>query len=179
MRTIYKIAIFIIIFLLNSNLKSYSQSNTDTVFHSPKRATIYSTILPGFGQYYNQKYWKIPVVYIGIGTLTYFIIDNHKEFNRFKTAYQLRINGGEDEFLGLYNEQALLNEMNRWRTFRDYCIVGTALIYILQIIDANVDAHLFDFDVGDNLTIKLMPNQINNNPFSMPTVLSLGCTIKF
>ena len=156
-------------------MNTFSQTNTtDTVLHSPKKAAIYSAILPSSGQFYNKKYWKMPIVIVGMGTPIYFAIDNQKEFNRYKNAYKLRLEGKEDEFFGKYNEQALINEMDRWRSYRDYCIIGAALVYILQIVDANVDAHLFDFDIDDNLTLKMMPYQFNTN-----TVLTFGLTFRF
>ncbi|MDR2009502.1 MAG: DUF5683 domain-containing protein [Bacteroidales bacterium] len=159
-------------------------SQTDTTafstlkVHSPKRAAIYSTVVPGLGQIYNKKYWKLPIVYVGIGGFTYFAIDNQKEFNRYKNAYILREDGKDDEFMGILNEQALLNEMDRWRKYRDLCIAGAVLIYALQIIDANIDAHLMDFDIGDNLSVKLMPSQFNTR-FSRSTVMGFGCIINF
>jgi hypothetical protein len=181
---IIKRKIFLIISLLLISLFCLSQTDTDSIashtgkFHSPKRAALYSAVLPGSGQLYNKKYWKLPIVYVGIGAFTYFAIDNHNEFMRYKNAYILRENGEADEFLEEYNDQALLNEMDRWSKYRDLCIAGAALIYILQIIDANVDAHLMDFDVGDNLSVKLIPVQCNTK-FSRSPIIGFGCSINF
>lgn len=170
---------FIVILLLIGNV---CLSQIDTLnsqnLHSPKKAMLYSTIIPGMGQAYNKKYWKIPVIYAGIGGATYFIIDNQKQFNRFKKAYLLRSQNEPDEFQNILSEQALLNEMDRWRGYRDLCIIGATLLYILQIVDANVDAHFYEFDVGDNLSLKIVPKQLDNK-FSHTPVLGLGCTIRF
>jgi hypothetical protein len=146
--------------------------------HSPRKATIYSATLPGLGQIYNKKYWKLPIVYIGIGGFSYFIADFNKEFKNFKTALINRENGIEDEFLGVYSDSALENEMERWRQYRDMCVIGVAVFYVLQIIDANVDAHLFSFDIGDEMSLKVTPKPIHTNFYS-PPVLGVGLSIKF
>ena len=67
---------------------------------SPARASFYSAVLPGLGQAYNRKYWKIPIVYAAIGTGVYFFVDNKKAYERYQTAYKLRISGRDDEFNG-------------------------------------------------------------------------------
>lgn len=178
MNIIKKTYLIIAALLLSTICLPQTDSLNVTNIHSPKKATIYSAVLPGLGQAYNKKYWKIPIVYAGIGTLSYFIVDNQKEFNRFKNAYKIRMDNGQDEFYEILNEQGLINEMDRWRRYRDFCIIGTALVYILQIVDANVDAHLYDFDVGDNLTLRVFPKQFDNN-FSRFPMLGVGCSLKF
>lgn len=154
----------ILLFLLSNSIYgiNYDTINNEN-YRSPQRAALYSTFLPGLGQAYNNKYWKIPVIYAGLGTFTYMTIDFNNEFNRFKTAYILRSEGEDDEFAGILNEQALLNEMDRWRKNRDYSIIGIIAFYVLQIIDANVDAHMFDFDVSDDLSMRIFPAPPNNN----------------
>lgn len=156
-------------FLLYSNVVK-GQNATDTVEfeHSPRKASIYSTVLPGLGQAYNEKYWKIPIIYAGIGVSTYLAIDNNNEFNRFRDAYIQRADGEQDEFAGILNEQALINEMDRWRKMRDYSIIGIAVIYILQIVDANVDANLYNFDVSDDLSLRFEPSIIQNSMVIQP-----------
>ncbi|MDL2262362.1 DUF5683 domain-containing protein [Bacteroidales bacterium OttesenSCG-928-I21] len=171
----------LIIFLFVSAFCCKAQTDTliDTSkAHSPKKAAIYSAVLPSLGQIYNKKYWKLPIVYVGIGAFTYFAIDNQKEFNKYKKAYILRDEGKQDEFAGILNEQALLNEMDRWRKYRDLCIAGVAIIYALQIIDANVDAHLLNFDVGDNLSLKIIPTQFNAK-YARSPIMGVGCMLKF
>lgn len=156
----FKIFIIILVLFCPTSFV-FAQSNQENEppikRHSPRRATLYSTFLPGLGQVYNKKYWKIPVVYAGLGVCTYLAIDNNNEFNRYKNAYVIRKDGEQDEFFGILNEQALLNEMDRWRKLRDYSIIGIAAFYVLQIIDANVDAHLYHFDISDDLSLKVFP----------------------
>jgi len=179
-----KIYIIIIILLITgvtvSGQSTQEEQNPykDYFTHSPRKASIYSAILPGLGQAYNKKYWKIPVVYTGIGAFTYLALDNNKEFNRYKNAYIQRTEGLQDEFLGTLNDQALLNEMDRWRKFRDYCIIGVTVIYVLQIVDANVDANLYNFDVSDDLSLRLAPS-FNNNTLDNKPNLSLKLVMTF
>ncbi len=174
--------LYIIIILLFAGLAVFAQEEQDPYkdyfTHSPRKASIYSAIVPGWGQAYNKKYWKIPVIYAGIGSFTYIALDNHKEFNRFKNAYLLRADGGQDEFFGILNEQALINEMDRWRKFRDYCIIGAVVVYVLQIVDANVDANLYNFDVSDDLSLRFAP-EINNNLIVNKPNLSLKFVMTF
>ncbi|MDD2635162.1 MAG: DUF5683 domain-containing protein [Bacteroidales bacterium] len=150
--------------------------------HSPRKATIYSAVLPGLGQFYNKKYWKIPIVYAGMGTFTYIAIQNQQEFSRYKTALLQRLDGQEDEFTingsQIYNDQAILNYMDNYRKNRDLCIIGTALFYAIQIVDANVDANLFDFDITDDLSLRILPQPVNNL-YTQTTIPGIGCTIKF
>ena len=134
--------------------------------HSPRKASIYSAAIPGAGQIYNKKYWKVPIVYAGLGVFTYIAINNHNEFNRFKNAYILRSEGGQDEFFGILSEPALINEMDRWRKFRDYNIIGGLVIYVLQIVDANVDANLYHFDVSDDLSFGISKISISDSHFN-------------
>lgn len=142
---------------------SQNQVNIDSLeaTHPPGSAALRSAILPGLGQAYNHKYWKIPVLYAGAGTLIYFAHFNNVEYKRFKTAYALRIDGDSatvDEFAttGL-QEIDLKTQKDYWRRNRDLCYIGLSVLYFLNIIDAYVDAHLFYFKVTDELTIRLVP----------------------
>ena len=139
--------------------------------HSPTKATLLSTFLPGSGQIYNRKYWKVPVIYAGIGTSVYFIISNNKEFKRFKTAYGQRIDGDEsttDEFVDVLSESSLKSNMEFYQRNRDLSYIVAGLFYVLNIVDAAVDAHLFDFPKNDNLSFNLQPSieLTNNNQIS-------------
>ena len=146
-------------------------------FHSPKKATLLA-LVPGAGQAYNRKYWKMPIVYATMGTCIYFTISNQKQFKRFKNAYMQRDNGEHDEFYGILSQEAILNNMDRNRTIRDYFLAGTILLYALQIVDATVDAHLFYFDVGDNLSARFYP-QTFNTVYTRTPILGVGCSLNF
>lgn len=186
----YNLSIFKKILLCSISIlitiSGFSQKN-DTVeydkLHSPRKATILSAVIPGMGQAYNKKYWKIPIVYIGIGAFSYMAYDNQDEFTRYKNAYIIRKGGGVDEFtLGdgtqVYNNQSLINSMDKYRKQRDLCLIGVIVFYTLQIVDANVDAHLFNFDISDDLSINISPSSFNQIYMRTP-VVGINCKIKF
>ncbi|HOY38777.1 MAG TPA: DUF5683 domain-containing protein [Bacteroidales bacterium] len=185
-----RIIVYIIAFIITSSVCLGQQSNTesekapvrketgDSVYKSPRKATIYSAVLPGLGQVYNRKIWKVPIVYAGLGGFGYFAYYNQHQFNRYKTAYINRQEGLADEFNGLLSSQGLLNEMDRFRRYRDLNILGFLAIYAIQIIDANVDAHLFRFDVSDDLTFNIQPALFQTNVYA-PACTGISCHIEF
>jgi hypothetical protein len=131
------------------------------------KATTLSTICPGAGQIYNKSYWRVPLVVGGFATTIYCIDWNNRGYQRFKKAYRLRFdydqnpelypNGSPDEFGGRYASSFLKNLRNSYRRNRDLCIILTAGIYLLQIMDAHVDAHLRDYDISDDLSVDVTP----------------------
>ena len=137
----------------------------ELVKHSPRKAALYSTALPGLGQAYNKKYWKIPVLYACIGGLTYSIIYNNNNYITYRTAYRKRMDNDPttiDEFaqVGTKNylpDDYLLANTKGFHRWRDLSIFGAALLYVLNIVDATVDAHLFTFDVSDDLSLNVRP----------------------
>jgi hypothetical protein len=139
----------------NERVAGKSVVVNEEMVKSPRKASIYSAVLPGAGQIYNGKYWKAPIVWVGMGTFAYMAIDNQSKFMRFKDAYLLRQDGGTDEFYDILTPEALINEMDRYRRFRDLNIIGATLFYVVQIIDANVDASLSDFDVSDDISLRI------------------------
>jgi hypothetical protein len=122
--------------------------------HSPVTATVLSTIFPGMGQVYNGKLWKVPVVFGTMASLYYIVDFNQRFYKRFGDAYKLYPN---DEFKGTRTKKELTYWRDSYRRNRDLAIIGMAGAYILNIIDANVDAHFFDYDISDNLALKLEP----------------------
>lgn len=153
---------------------------------SPARAAFYSAVLPGLGQAYNKKYWKIPIVYAALGTGIYFYIDNTNEYNRYRDAYKRRLAGfDDDEFWGTDSNEnplpsaqissdALIRAQNTLRRNRELSLLITVGIYALNIIDANVDAHLLQYNVDDNLALK--PHFKFNE---MDATTNLGLTLNF
>ncbi len=163
----------------------------DSVFlsaHSPNKATFYSAILPGLGQVYNQKYWKVPIIYAGFGSLIYYTNYNNFVYNKYKYAYniQLRIDNGE---IGLEHDYPgasadnLKRAKDTWRRYRDLAIISIGVLYVLQILDADVDANLFDYDISEDLSMKiepvLLPNEVYNYKVSSSSTLGLRCSIQF
>ncbi|MEO0037484.1 MAG: hypothetical protein RIQ59_695 [Bacteroidota bacterium] len=121
---------------------------------APSKAAFYSAVLPGLGQIYNKKYWKVPLVYGALGTTIYFYISNNNKYHAYRDAYKRRLEGfNDDEFTYLDNSR-LITAQKFYQNNRDLSALLTGLFYILNIVDANVDAHLMQFNVNDNLTIK-------------------------
>lgn len=153
-----------VILIANDTIQTITDPN------KPARAAFYSAVLPGLGQVYNRKYWKLPIVYGALGGGVYVYLQNADTYNRLRTAYKIRIAGGtNDEFstadgtpfistLGLERAQKV-SQRNK-----ELSILVTAAFYVLQIIDANVDGHLSQFNVDRNLSVLpyLDYNQTNN-----------------
>jgi hypothetical protein len=161
--------------------------------HSPKRATIYSAILPGLGQAYNKKYWKIPVIYAGFGTIGYFIGWNNGFYSTYKLAYSdlTDTDSATDSYLDLdatkyydlenptdFNnfKTGLSKQSDYYRRNRDLLIISMVGFYGLNLIDASVDAHLFDFDISEDLTLNWQPAV---KTFDKQLVYGVYCTFNF
>lgn len=130
--------------------------------HSPKKATIYAMVLPGLGQAYNKKYWKIPIVYAGFGTIGYFISNNTKYFRQYKEAY-IYASGGKvgpapNEYGLKYTADQLSTMMDYYNRNVEVSYIALGLWYILTIVDADVDAHFFNYDVSEDLSLNLSPD---------------------
>jgi len=186
------ILLLTILFLTGTNLQAQlidadtlqvtqqlTEQEAEEEVHSPRKATMYSAILPGLGQAYNKKYWKIPLIYIGFGTIGYFINWNNENYQLFRVGYQhltdgnpetqdylkieavRRINYDVDNPTDFNNlKNALSQRQDYYRRNRDLLIISFVGFYGLNIIDASVDAHLFDFDIGDDLTMNWQPSMI-------------------
>ena len=129
--------------------------------HSPRMATLFSAVLPGAGQIYNRKYWKAPLVWGGLGVSFWFIQRNTKEYQRYKTAYLAVADGDPstiDEFEGRISASQLLDATDTYRKWRDISYIAISAVYILNIVDACVDAHFVRFDVGRDLSMRLGPS---------------------
>ncbi len=133
---------------------------------APSKAAFYSAILPGLGQAYNKKYWKIPIVYGAMGTSIYFYLDNNKKYHRYRDAYKRRLAGFTDDEFDYLDNGRLIQAQRFYQRNRDLSLLITGLFYILNIVDANVDAHLLQFNVNDNLSVnpEVYPNDINQRP---------------
>jgi hypothetical protein len=166
----------------DTTISKIPEIQDDSVYykHSPRKATIYAMVFPGLGQAYNKKYWKIPIVYAGFGTLIYFINTNDKQYKDYRKAYlHSLINDAlpEDEkeppindYEKLYETSFLLDAKNFYRRNRDLSYILTGVWYLLQMVDATVDAHLLTWDVGEDLSLNVQPMfnpyAIGNKPIS-------------
>lgn len=131
---------------------------------APSRAAFYSAILPGLGQVYNKSYWKVPLVYGGLGFSLYNYSFNNTEYHRYRDAYKDILAGRAvtGKLAGLDTDRLLRGQRFHQRN-RDLSMLVTVGVYLLTIIDANVDAHLMQFNVNDNLSLRpaLEQNELN------------------
>lgn len=130
--------------------------------HSISKAAIYSAVLPGLGQAYNRKYWKIPIIYAGFGVITYFIVSNTQEFKTYNEAYVYQANGEtypiDNPYVGRYTLTQLQDAMDYYRRNRDLSYIIGGVWYIANILEAYVDAHFFEYDISDDLTMRVSPS---------------------
>lgn len=154
---------------LKPNHKYFSDHNTT-------KAMWMSAALPGLGQYYNQKYWKIPIVYSGFATLAYFSILNKQEYVKYRDAYAIKKGPdgatSEDPIVKLYTDTQLLGLREYYQKNLELNYILFGAFYILQIVDATVDAHFFDYDIDDNLSLGIDPifYQNKNRIYASPGI---------
>jgi hypothetical protein len=129
--------------------------------HSPVKAALMSIFLPGLGQVYNKKYWKVPIIYAGLGVMTYFIVFNAQEYSTYKNAYIESVNndstGQYQDLVKKYTPQDLLNAREYYRRNLEISCIVTGVWYILNIVDAAVDAHLFTYNISKDISLKIDP----------------------
>jgi len=169
------VSIILFTFLLNYSNRANAQDTVKNIalplntiqkpLHSPKKATLFALVLPGLGQAYNHKYWKIPIVYAGFATCIYFIVDNTNFYNEIKDAYDyVAITSKSNPKPIPPNDLAIKYTENQLREYRDIfrrnvelSYISTGVWYLLTVVDATVDAHFFDYDINEDLTLKIKP----------------------
>ena len=142
----------------------------------PGRSTIYSILVPGLGQINNGEYWKIPIYWGGLAAAGHFLYLNNVNYHRFKQRHNEATTPGSG-YSGPYGAETALYYRDVYRRYRDYSIVALAAVYLLQVIDANVFAYMQDFEVSDDITLKVSPTLIspeNNYAFVPEKFLSPG-----
>ncbi|SHM14895.1 DUF5683 domain-containing protein [Flavobacterium chilense] len=162
-----KIVPISLLFFLIGTVSLFAQAKKDTVLVvkdmgkleeidplTPAKAAFYSAILPGLGQAYNKKYWKIPLVYGAIGTSLYFYIDNNKKYHDYRDAYKRRLEGYNDDNYKFLDESRLIAGQKFYQRNRDLSALFVVGFYVLNIIDANVDAALLQFNVNERLSMR-------------------------
>ena len=146
----------------------------------PPRAALFSAVLPGLGQAYNKNYWKIPVIYAGLATIGYFTYKFDTTFKSYKQGYITAIDTikGNEKFPAIYSSDNLYSQQDAYHRKRDLMIVAGVAIYVANIVDAMVSAHLYHFDVSDNLSLQVQPH-LNYNWIQKTYQPSLGVCINF
>ncbi len=134
------------------NSMPVSHTYTEDI-NAPAKAAFYSAILPGGGQAYNRQYWKIPIVYAALGTAFYFYRQNNLLYHQYRDAYQNRLLGLPDPYPE-YDTETLIKAQNYYRRNRDIALMLSVLAYALNIIEANVAAHLRQWNINGQLSFK-------------------------
>ncbi|WP_264534940.1 DUF5683 domain-containing protein [Flavobacterium sp. N1736] len=174
-----KIVPISLLFFLLGTVSLFAQAKEETVLVAkdttkleeidpltPAKAAFYSAILPGLGQAYNKKYWKIPLVYGAIGTSMYFYIDNNRKYKDYRNAYKRRLEGYNDDNYQFLDDSRLIAGQKFYQRNRDLSALFVVGFYVLNIIDANVDAALIQFNVNERLSMRpeIYPNDVTFKP---------------
>nr|WP_316928336.1 DUF5683 domain-containing protein [Cellulophaga algicola] len=171
---------------IQTNLKSQGIVVQDSVFKkrieinplAPAKAAFYSAIIPGLGQVYNKRYWKVPIVYAALGASIYAYDFNNKSYKRFRTAFKSRQAGFTNDEFPEFDIGDLQNAQENYQRDRDLMVLVTIGLYVLNIIDANVDSHLKQFNVDDDLSVDFQPYLDYNEITAQPNY-GMALTIKF
>jgi hypothetical protein len=154
---------------LSPSVTNQVQTGVDTLLmgkkpkHSPRKALLLSLALPGLGQAYNRSYWKIPLIYAGLGTLGYFIIYNNNVYQDFSEAYLIKLKdpSANPPVIGYPNGLQRVESYRQgkdiYRRNYELSLILTAALWALNMVDANVDAHLKGFDLSDDLSLRIKP----------------------
>ncbi len=156
------LSVIFVCFLTGISNKSFASGDDSLTVAAKKRANkvaLMSAIVPGLGQVMNKKYWKVPIIYGGGLTLAYFIKINNQEYKNYQEALIQRsdTNSTAEEQYPNFSDQELKNRKDYYRRNRDLCYIFAGVLYVLNIVDAYVDAQLMDFDVSDNLSLRINP----------------------
>ncbi|MFM7015074.1 MAG: DUF5683 domain-containing protein [Bacteroidota bacterium] len=163
--------LFFAFFLSGICVKAQAPIDSTGRVHSVRKATLLSTFIPGAGQVYNHKYWKLPLVYAGLGATFYYINYNNNNFKKYNEALLRRYDtDSTNELFSNISNDNLRILSDGYRRNRDLSFAAATIVYILNIIDAHVDAHLYTFNVSDDLTLKvepcIIPSFANSPPHS-------------
>lgn len=156
-----------------------AKADQKKLYSAPRKASIMSAILPGLGQAYNKQFWKIPIIYAGIGGFTYMFITNNNQYKFFrKNVIAAYDNDPNTMNTSGYSDDNAQIEKLRYKKLRDFATIGMGFIYLLNIIDANVSAHLKTFDVSDDLSIHIAPWQSNFQSYQQHYGIATGLSIQ-
>lgn len=163
-----KIILFAFCLVVSSGAKCQKKEQTHL---SPQKTAILSAAMPGLGQVYNKKYWKVPIIYAGLLTSAYYVKDNHQQYKMYKSAYLTRVDNDPnttDEFVGKYSNSNLIELKDFYRRNREISALFLVGTYILNIVDASVDAHLFYYDISEDISLNIIPfSELEANGFSL------------
>lgn len=144
-------------------------------YHSPGKAALYS-LFPGGGQFYNKKYWKIPVIYVGLFITGGFVVKNNKEFKSYKEEAINRYNYGITVNYPELSDQQVLNYKDQYEYQRNLNALIFLGVYLLNIVDATVDAYFFEFEISSDITFRAEPFIYQSANFSTSPI-NAGLTL--
>lgn len=182
MKRLSGIFFLLLFFSLFASVQAQDTLSKKVSTHSATRAMYFSMVLPGSGQIYNRKYWKVPLIYGGGYLLISSAISNGKSYLDFLEAYKLRTDGNAstiDKYEGTYSDENLILIKNNYKRNRDLAIIGTTVLYLLNVVDAYVDGQLFDFNMSDDLQASLRPATQYSIGQDAKLVPSLSLTLRF
>ena len=180
---------------LKADSTQVASINISSKKHEPGKATIYSAVLPGLGQIYNKKYWKVPIVYGGFVGLGIYINKYNQQYLSYKQAYydlndnnpktaSYQLKFPNEDFSDItsseiksFNSNRIIPNIDYYRKKRDLYIIATVGFYLLNILDANVDAHLIDFDISEDLSLNIQP--FVAEPTTNSTILGAHLALTF
>ena len=146
-------------------------------YPDPAKSTIYSLLLPGLGQLYNGEFWKVPIYWGLMAGSIHFVIDNNTQYKRWKWIYDQATSEDPEVEKPPQSAENAKYYRDAYRRMRDYSILAVAISYLLQVIDANVFAYMQDFEVNDDISMKVAPSVVPMGDYAMarPAVgLSIG-----
>ncbi len=130
----------------------------------PKRAAMLSALVPGLGQHYNHDYWKMGLIYAGLGTAVYFFQDNYRNYNKYRSIYAGRTNVNNthysDEYTGIYSDDQIQQLQKYYKRNLDMTVLLTAVGYLAQLAEALASNHMKGFDISEDLSMKIKPSVI-------------------
>lgn len=160
------------------------------------KAMWYSVLCPGLGQIYNRSYWKVPIIYGGGAVFSYLIAWQGRMYKEYSTAYydfmdaDPKTNSYESIFRNIngtdeWKAKTLQQKRNYYRRYRDMCVFGIGILYVLNIMDAFVDGHLYDFNVSEDLSLRIEPVvktpllQTYDPKIDTPSLMGVQCSLRF
>ena len=163
MKALFRSILLFVLLIISSF--AFAQQDTlllsNTKKKNPKKAALFSAIIPSFGQIYNGKYWKAPIVWAGMGTLVLLAIQNNTNFKSADNQLELLKDSTGNFKTDAISSNKIANygsEADFYRRNRDLCYIGIFAFYVYQIIDASVDSHLSEFDLNEKLALNITPN---------------------
>lgn len=186
--------VFVVLDTTRVEAKDTVRVFTSSFVPDPAKATWYALVCPGLGQIYNRSYWKVPVLYGGIVTLGYLIVWNGRMYNDYRNAYHDMMDNdpnthsyeslvsGYTSSDASWLQSTLKRKRDMYRRYRDMSIFGMAGLYLVSVVDAFVDAHLYDFTVSDDLSLRVEPvirPYLNGQESMQPAVYGFQCSVTF